>query len=284
MRATTASEVEDNFDKVCNERDTYFGLRTLEPKSIDADVLLCTTMRAFAFHEYVLGRPKSVKSVTKRVALIAPKFPHNPTEDKKYRDKLAREARDPNWYNSSQSLGKPYNNPIFVWITKARELESAVGSSRGTSTQATAARDALGLIATKKDTYLVTVKFQAGCLHGINGLKMVRPAFAHKGNSRFAVRLPSTPIANYAQNWGMTAHLAKMANEEKTIHGVPERVCLPIPLAHLHGTIKPEPLGWVETSRGNSKTDNDVAFVRRLLGRRTLPSIKKQLLTLANKP
>ena len=90
----------------------------------------------------------------------------------------------------------------------------------------------------------------------------------------------------YRQAWGVTVHLGKLrAKSRKAINGVPERICLAIPLPQIGDAMDVAPLGWVVGNRGDATgVDDDAAFAARLRGRRPLLAMRNRLLLLANTP
>lgn len=81
-------------------------------------------------------------------------------------------------------------------------------------------------------------------------------------------------------------HLGKLRAKWRTaINGVPERICLAIPLPRIGDSMDVAPLGWVVGNRGDTAgLDDDAAFAERLRGRRTLLTMKTSLLRLATTP
>lgn len=282
LGATTVDEALAHFDQVCRRDDTFFALSHVDPSSISATSTLSTAMAAPTFHQHILGRPKTK---VKPVLPLEPK-PGDDASERAYRNALARVTSRKGWYNPTGTLGKPFPDPRHVWITELAYLDTEIKADPNSDTEATKVRDALGLVDTRENTYLLSVRFSAAHLHGLKGLKMSRPGFADQGSKRFAVYLGKTAESAYRGHWGMTTHLGKLkAKRRQAINGVPERVCAPIPLPSVAHSMTIMPLGWVLSSRGEEAgVDDDKAFIGRLSGRRKVASIKRQLFTLANKP
>jgi hypothetical protein len=217
--------------------------------------------------------------------LFEPKS-HASADEKAYSTRLERITSRTGWYNETGYLGKPVPDPHHVWFTDVDYVDSEVRVDASTSTRATKARDALGLIDTKDNMYLLSLRFAADRLQPIPGVTMARPGFADRGTRRFAVYLGETGEPVYGKKWGLTVHLGKFkAGPKRPIDGVPERICLAIPLSSIGDSIKVEPLGWAEGTRGEAAgLDDDEAFANRLRGRLKLASIKRRLLTIASKP
>ncbi len=231
--------------------------------------------------------------MVKTAMLPGPKSRH-PDDERSYCAKLARATSGKDWYNDAGTLGKPLSHPPsmpssyprYVWFTDELRLKVETAKDKGGGTEATKARDALGLIDTRDNTYLLSLLFPAEQLHAIPGLKMARPGFSDMGNSRFAIYLGKGGQPAYSNNWGFTAHLGKIGGRgTRKIGGVPERICSPIQLTQIGNSLNIRPLGWVIGSRGmDAGVDDDAVFIAALRGRSTLGSIKRNLMTLANQP
>lgn len=289
-RANTPKDALDNFDRVCAHRSKYFALMRVKPSSINGGTTLITAMNSFSFTQHILKKPKT-RVVTS--LLPSPKSGH-PDDEENYRKKLSRVTSRKDWYNATGTLGKPLSQPLsstlsyprYVWFADESCLKSEMATGGGSGTEATKARDALGLIDTKDNTYLLSLHFPAAQLHAIKGLKMARPGFADMGNKRFAAYLGKAAESVYKGKWGLTVHLGKFKGTAlQKIGGVPERICSPIHLSHIGNSINVKPLGWVVGSRGfNIGVDDDDAFISRLRGRSKLENIKRTLLKIANSP
>lgn len=278
LGATTVDEALAHFDQVCSRDETYYALCDVQPISIKATSTLSTVMRSLTFHQFILRRPiTKVKSILP----LEPKFGDNASESV-YRDALAREIARLGWYNPIGTLGKPFPDPRNVWLTEWAFLDKEIKADPSGDTEATKVRDALGMIDTRERTYLLSIHFSAGDLHRLTRLRMARPGFADQGNKRFAVYLGKAAESAYRHYWGMTTHLEKLrARPRQAINGVPERVCAPIPLQAIANSAKIIPLGWVVNSRGDQLgVDDDAAFIGRLRGRRTVASIKREIIKL----
>lgn len=288
--AKSPKDALDNFDRVCALKSKYFALMRVRPSSIRKGATLITVMNSFSFTQYILRKPKT-KVVTS--LLPCPKSNH-PDDEESYRKKLSSITLRKDWYNDTGTLGKPLSHPPsstlsyprYVWFADETCLKSEIAADKRTYTDATKARDALGLIDTKNNTYLLTLHFPAAQLRAIRGLKIARPGFADMGNKRFAAYLGKTAESVYKDKWGLTVHLGKVKGAAaQKIGGVPERICSPIPLSQIGSSINVKSLGWVAGNRGLSVgIDDDAVFVARLCGRSKLGNIKRNLLKIANNP
>lgn len=116
---------------------------------------------------------------------------------------------------------------------------------------------------------------------------MARPVFADNGNRRFVIHLTGKRAKSiYSRGWGITVHLGRLTKKPTGVTaGLPERICSPIPVDKINGSIKVEPLGWVVGSRGDQiGLDDDPTFVNRALGSKKLENMKLHLLKYANAP
>lgn len=279
----SADQALERFNVLCKKNKKYFALYPVKASTIAADTTLSTTMAAFAFHEYIVRR--STKLV--KTLLPLPRVPGDPIEESTYQLALSRATSKPDWYKAGSCLGKTFPDPKLVWFTEQAILESEIKSDASKNGDATNIRDALGLIDMKGNTYALSVRFSAGQLHGLRGIKMARPVFADNGNRRFVPHLTDKKAKSiYSRDWGITVHLGRLTKKPKGITaGVPERICLPIPVEKIGGSIKVEPLGWVVGDRGNKMgIDDDPTFVNRVLGRKKLDNMKLHLLKYANSP
>lgn len=282
LGAKTVDDAFIGFVNICVRDDKYFALSRVDPSSISATSILATTMNSITFHQSILGRPKTkVKSVLP----FAPKS-HDVIDEKAYRDALLKITSTGEWLNTAGTLGLPFPDPKYVWFTHVSLLEAEIRADRRTITEATKIRDALGLITTTDNTYLLSIQFAAGDLRTISNLKMAQPGFADQGNKRFVVYLNRTAEGVYRDKWGLTVHLGKLRERPpQAINGVPERVCSAIPLSHIKDSINVRPLGWVVGNRGEEVgIDDDITFINRISGRSNPASIKIQVLRNANKP
>lgn len=282
--SVSADQALERFKAVCNKNKKYFALYPVKASTIAADTTLSTAMAAFPFHEYIVGRSKTL---FKTVMPLEPRVPGDAIEESKYRSALARATSKPDWHKDNSYLGKPFPDPRHVWFTEQAILESEIKSDASKNGEATNIRDALGLIDMKGNTYALSVQFSAGQLHGLRGVKMARPVFADNGNRRFVSHLTVRKAKSiYSRDWGITVHLGRLTNKPTGVTaGVPERICSPIPLDKIGGSIKVEPLGWVVGDRGNQiGLDDNSTFVNRVLGRKKLENMKLHLLKYATAP
>jgi type I restriction-modification system DNA methylase subunit len=256
---------------------------------MDNMVILTTTMNSLTFHQHIINH-LSLPSTVKTVLPLKP-LSRDPDDEKTYRDLLEELISSSGWYKPTGSLGKPYPFPIVVWLSKKSYVDTEVGYAWDPSFVATKVRDILGLVDTKKDTYLLSIQFKADKLKSIvpnlTNFKFARPLFADNGNRRFAVYLDNTIAKNvYKDEWGLTVNLDKLRTKAALdINGAPERISSSIPLSHIGDSLNVEAVGWVNEDRGtNVAVDDDRAYVDRLLDGWTLANIKTHLLTIANKP
>jgi len=282
LRAKTVDDVLASFVSICARDDKYFGLCAADPSSIKGTLILGTSINSRTFLQFILARPKTrIKSVL----LPEPKS-HTDADEKTYIDSLAKATSRVAWYQATGTLGKPFPYPSHVWLTHISLLEAEILADKSHSTKATKIRDALGLIDTRDNTYLLSLQFSAANLLSITNLKMARPSFADNGNKRFAVYLNKNGESVYREKWGLTVNLGKLkAVPHQVINGVPERICKAIPLSTIGAEIQVQPIGWVVGNRGEEVgIDDDLAFIDRLRGRSNLNNIRLQFLKYANKP
>lgn len=275
-KPTTAVAALDGFKNTCKDGSNFFALHQINPTSLDATKTLSTTMNSRTFHQFVLGRSSSV---VKSVLPPEPKS-RNIADENYYKNKLKRTISLKKWYNASGALGKPFPDPRHVWCADGDLVDDEIRTSSRRGPDGSKVRDALGLIDTKRDTYLLSLKFSAGHLHSLAGLEMARPTFSDNGNRRFAVYINREAEPIYTDGWGQTVHLAKLREGLSKINGLPERICSPIQLSHIGDELSVSPTGWVDVTYDA----DDEAFIDKLLDTKTLEDIKKQLTRVATKP
>lgn len=270
VRTGRHTSVLDEYQHPCRYNDKYFAISRVDHSKISTASTIITTMNVVSFMQFI------VKQHPQRV-LFAPQM-HN-IESLRLLIKLITSKRG--WHNNAGLLGKPYPNPKHVWFTDLSSLEKAINDSSSDS-EATKVRDAIGLIDTVHNTYLVGIQFPSTILRNMSHLKIARPVFSDLGNKRFASYLDSTPKEVYDDNWGMTVHLKKLS-EGSDICGVPERICSSIPLSDIIDNISVKILGLVSGNRGDKVgIDDDEVFVSRLKGSHDLQKIAGDILSLAN--
>ncbi|MBN1997282.1 hypothetical protein JW935_07010 [candidate division KSB1 bacterium] len=261
----------DEFNHPCRYNDRYFAIARVDHSEIDTGSTLITTMSHLTFMQHMVD-PHNKKRV-----LFAPQA-HN-LEALRLLIKSIMSKKG--WHKADGSLGTPYPNPHHVWFADLSFLEKAINNSSSDS-KATEVRDALGLIDTKRNTYLVGIKFPSTILRNMSHLKIARPLFSDLGSKRFAAYLSSTPQRVYDKKWGMTVHLDKLVQGSE-ICGVPERICSSIPLSDIIDNISVEIFGLVSGNRGDKAgIDDDEVFVSRLKGNHDFQEITDDILTLAN--
>lgn len=198
----SADEALNGFDDICRKDNSYFALNRVDPKSIKDTVILATTMNSLTFHQFVVGRPKSVVKST------LPNQPKSRDDDdvNEYLKLLTKIISYDRWYNNSGTLGKPFPKPSHVWFTYADSIDKEITINTRSTTNATKIRDALGLIDTKDVHYLLLLRFPAAYLHTVAELQMARPIFSDNGNRRFAVYINTDAEGIYKDKWGQTIH------------------------------------------------------------------------------
>ena len=280
--ATTSDTAFADFSEVCGCDASYSMLCRVNPTSIPSTSTLVTTMSSFVFHEHILRRPSTL---VKRTFPPEPAS-HDDADETSYRNALNVLMAEGDWYQEDGTLGKTYPDPKFVWYTCLQYLEAEIAAGPSRDNKATRARDTLGLIETRHNTYLLAVEFPASCTHAICGLKMARPGFGDQGSRRFAVHLEGAAGNLYRDKWGVAVHLGKLKSRPpQEFCGAPERICEPLPLSDIGPSLVVEPLGWVIGNSGEEiGIDDDKAFIDRITGRMTLADIKKKVMTVANKP
>jgi len=287
LGASTAVNALMGFNHICGRDNTYFAVLSADPLAMSGRLMLVTTMRSDTFHRYILGRPKT--KVKRPIMLPQPKS-RDVADEMAFRNALSRETSHIGWYNDKGTLGKPAPDPCHVWFVSKRQLDATMRVDSRNNPVATKARDVLGLINHRSGTYLLSVQFSATQLHtnfhDLRGFRMARPSFSDNGNRRFAVYLNKAAESAYLDKWGMTVHLGKLATKpHRSINGVRERVCSPLPLKLIGGMIEVKPLGWVVSTRGEKiGVDDDKAFIEQLRGSWALPEIKRLLIAIANAP
>jgi len=276
MKPATAASALNVFKDICQNDDRFFALNPVDPSSISAAAVVSTTISSLAFHQFFLARPSTIIKST----MSAKPQSRRSSDESSYRKKLKRTVSSSKWYNDDGTLGKTFPDPRHVWFTDGDHMDKEVRSNPSGDSEATKVRDALGLIETKSGTYLLALKFSARHLHTLLGLKIARPTFSDTGNSRFAVYINADAEPLYGARWGQTVHLHKLRNRRTKINGLPERICSPIPLAHIGASLSVSPIGWVDVV-GDA---DDETFINQLLGPITIEDIKLQLSEIANKP
>lgn len=266
---TTGNDALNGFKNICQSDSRFFALNQINPKSIHGTISLSTSMNSISFHQFILGRPRTI---VRPVLPVKPRSPIRVDEDD-YKNQLYRVTSKINWYNEHGSLGKPFPNPSHVWLADSDLVEQEIHTSPGGNTDGTKVRDALGLIDTMGNTYLLYIKFSASHLHKLIDFQIGRPVFSDNGNSRFAVYINTDAEPIYRDGWGQTVNLSKLRKRLSKINGVPERVCSPIMLSQIGAALSVIPIGWV-----NDVTDaDDETFINLLLGAETIDDIKQGL-------
>jgi hypothetical protein len=155
-------------------------------------------------------------------------------------------------FDANATIG--YDVPLecqigLVWFTRTESLAGYTDTGDDL-------RDVLGLDI-PLGNYLLIAEFDETEPHKRN---VARPTFADGGNARF--RVVSDGATD--EQWGTTVHLGKLYRDEFAIDGAPERVVEKIPLRSLRPRFTP--IGWVDSTRGTSATDSDLAFKERIVG------------------
>lgn len=184
----------------------------------------------------------------------------------------------PNWWKATGSLGLPLPTPSNCWLSNDDFLPASVPSAKGLATDA---RDELGLIDTTHGSMLVRYRFAADSGMTGAGNDVARPVFSDGGNTRFRVHATSKMAKAYAaRGWGSTAHLGKISKSKTgDVSGKPELVSRALTIAGL-SDLSVTLLGEVAETRGTTAVDNHVVFLRHLLRRRKLETVKQKLIRL----
>lgn len=272
LKASTPDEALDHYNIFCGIDTRYFALCAVDPKSIDAATNVVVTVNSFVFHQYIMAKADH-DSTAYNVLPQRPKS-RNDFDVEEYCEQLNTLISDYDWYDKTGHLGKPFPDPRHVWFTEKTAADNEMLTNLRVVSNATKIRDALGLIDTTNDHYLLSLHFSATGLHKIIGLKMARPVFSDRGNTRFAVATKGSTHLLSSTKWGQTVHLGKLRDGKPQINGLPERICSPIPLKDVGASISVTPLGWVEIA-----TDaDDNTFIDHLCGGTTLDTIKNELI------
>lgn len=270
-----AFEAVQSFQNVCYRDNKYSMILEIEVSKIDTTITLATIIDSWTFLEHYVGRPR-----TTTVSV----FPGKPRsrldrDEELYRIALERLLLKREWYDVTGSLGRRK-----VWFTDESNLMTEFDKEPPGTTDATKARDILGLIHFLDDSYLLIITLSVAELVKVGDVRIARPSVADGGNSRFAAYLKFVPRSIYDSNWGATVNLRKLRTEDE-FYGAPERLCSPIPLSSIGDAIDVEALGWVVGSRGHEiGIDDNESFQRKLSDGKELRYIQHEMLKLANAP
>ncbi len=220
------------------------------------------------------------KDASNTVRTILPReLNGTPSSMADYRDALATMTLHSDWQKPDAVIGRPLPDVSNCWISSSR-FEPLTDGPEYAHDFATKTRDELGLVDTRKGTFLLRLSFSAGCLSKDLPYENARPIFCDLGNARFRVHDPSAPAAVYSrEGWGTTFHLGKFAvNQDANMTGRSERVFSALPLTKLPD-LKIELLGEVTETPGRPTdcNDDDEAFFKILLDSRTEADIKERL-------
>jgi hypothetical protein len=270
---------EDIFHTVCRQHDgkrvVFFGLAPINKSDMNANDLYSTTVTTSVFHHYLLAKSHQAAPYG-LITRVLNYMPQTLEDEEEYADMLTLVTAKPDWAEPGASLGKSFPFPSHCWFTlKTSTSYPSVGTSL--ESLATKARDVLGLIHRNEGECLLEVSFTAEWLESLVGLILARPTFADCGNRRFAaVQTGPEYSANNSGAWGTTVNLAKLANQDRDVCGVPERVCSPIPIQPK--TMNVLFLGKILGLRGlGAGIDDDAAFEARLRGSFTVREIIETL-------
>lgn len=137
-------------------------------------------------------------------------------------------------------------------------------------------RDRLGLVHHENGTPLVSLYLSG---ETIKGRKHARPTFADAGGHRRFKTVFDLACNKRRKCWGFTTDLYKLKTGMRSIDGAMERVVESIPT-----DVSPEfnywIIGFVSNTRGLERSDNDEAFAKRLMARRSCKGLEKELLAL----
>ncbi len=201
--------------------------------------------------------------------------PPHPRSKMSIQRDLNRVIARPDWIAENATLGLPVHLPANCWVADTPIVEADEDMHC-----ANLNRDERGLKYDLND-HLVAYEFDFASAVAAANTEIARPTFADGGNDRFRVKDISGEGRMLALNqWGSTVHLGKLAVEAgpDRMHGASERVTCGLPIAVLSG-LRILYLGRVTEPRGNTVHDDNQAFVRVLLRKRSRASIKRNILS-----
>jgi hypothetical protein len=154
------------------------------------------------------------------------------------------------------TIGRPDG---VLWLTPAEGVGPLLAGDRA----ADDARDRLGLMSYAAVSHALVALHVPGWALGAG--EQGRPTFADAGgHTRFKCR--ADRAANRRRSaWGCTADLARLALEERSLDGLPERVAYPVPAQRL-ATLDVTPLGPTTQDRSPTARDHE-RFADRLCAR-----------------
>lgn len=139
------------------------------------------------------------------------------------------------------------------------------------------ARDALGLIDRCTGVALIEIRFPANKLVSV---KWARPTFADAGTHRRFRTINDDNTSPSISGWGCTVDLGRFAAGDPVLDGLPERVVEPLAFDRdLEAEFSF--VGGTTSTRGlTAAKDDDEAFARRVLRRRTVADLRNRLTAL----
>jgi hypothetical protein len=264
-------------DRVSRGRGVRRGayLRHCRQTGFDDAERLSTTMNVTSFWRYFLS-DQYKDPAGFPVTLPARPLP-SPSGEREYADRLSSIVSNPDWFETTATLGRPLPEASNCWITTDR-FGADPSPLPYASDLGTEARDELGLIGEIDGSYLLRFTFRASELGKLPACEVARPSAADLGNSRFCARQTSSRAVEFgARGWGATVHLGKFENASRDVTGRSERVTESLPLRTI--TVTVDYLGRTNGSRGiSAKRDDDEAFAQLLEAARSPLQIREAIL------
>jgi hypothetical protein len=164
----------------------------------------------------------------------------------------------------------------LVWFTRRKDLGKVLLNCTKYADQT---RDSLGLAHHKSGEILIALHFSGKALqHVKNG----RPTFSDAGEHKRFKTHADKASNRKRRAWGHCVDLSHLLANKHDVDGLPERIAYPINKKALVGSPKISftPLGKVIDSRGDDTNDDDSCFANRLLNRRNVSTIRRDILNI----